>query len=116
MDAEEACDFVQNTGYPADNGAWLSNFVLPTFFLPGSAGPWDYLGVMKTQEDVSHGYGILAAAPTVTTEATITKIEGAARRRAYITHTGSLTLAQARRKAHPYSRAHRRGITFAKEG
>lgn len=59
-DAEEVCDFVESTFYPASNGMAVSNFVLPSFFVPGSAGPWDFLGVMSSQTDVSKGYGITA--------------------------------------------------------
>ena len=100
MDAEEACDFVQNTSYQAPNGVTVSNFVTPPFFVPGSAGPWDYLGVMQTQYDVSHGYGITAPSPSATTQI------GGAR----ATHVGKLTELQRRRKAHPYSRTSRRGV------
>jgi hypothetical protein len=107
MDAEELCDFVQNTGYAASNGVWVSNFVLPNFFIPGAPGPWDYLRVMKSQYDYSHGYGILASEP-----ATVTQVMG----QALGLHTnrihsvGELTALQHKRKKHSYSRAARRGI------
>ena len=63
-DAEEACDFVQNTNYAASNGLSMSNFVLPSFFVPGAVSPWDYLAKMASARDVSNGYGIVAESPT----------------------------------------------------
>ena len=51
MGASEVCDPVQNTSYNASNGNGLSNFVLPSYFVPQSLGLWDYLGVMQAQND-----------------------------------------------------------------
>jgi hypothetical protein len=119
MDAEEMCDFVQNTGYSASNGVALSNFVLPSFFVPGAPGPWDHLGVMKDQRDVSQGYGIVAVTPTETSQiggdkrAEVSprpKLGQATIDGRCVCVTGVLTAAQRARKSHPYSRAHRRGI------
>ncbi len=42
----EVADPVENSEY-AWGGVALSNFVLPSWFIPGSAGPWDYLGQLK---------------------------------------------------------------------
>lgn len=109
-DAAEACDFVQNTGKTASNGLYVSNFVLPSFFIPGAPGPWDNLGVMTSQYDVSNGYGI-----TVTTPSDYNQI-GGARLSQKAGHTrqvrvhGELTEKQLRRKTHPYSRMTRRGV------
>jgi hypothetical protein len=109
MDAKESCDFVQNTGYAASNGVWLSNFVLPSFFIPGSSGPWDDMNVMTSQYDVSNGYGIQGNSPT-----NVTQIGG---RLGLATHrgrsfyiVGNLTEIQRKRKSHPYSRTYRRGV------
>lgn len=121
--AEEVCDPVQNTGYTASNGVALSNFVRRSYFIPGSEGPWDFLGMMTSQNDVSGGYEVQAKAITETTQ-----VGG---ERQEVAHTlphprmlgeqrysdgttvfavGSLTAAQQRAKSSPYSRAYRRGL------
>lgn len=64
--AYEACDLVQNTQYKAGTGSgagYLSNFLLKRAFIPGAPGPWDYMGVMQGQNDVSNGYQILMSSP-----------------------------------------------------
>jgi hypothetical protein len=110
-DAEEMCDFVQNTSYPANNGATMSNFVTKAFFVPGSAGPWDYLGVMTSQRDVSHGYGIVEQSQTTTSQ--IDGFKYASLHKTlngrFIFTIGELTDKQKRRKDHEHSRAYRRG-------
>jgi hypothetical protein len=105
MDAEELCDFVQNTGYAATNGFWVSNFVLRSFFIPGAPGPWDHLKKMKTQYDVTNGYGIVASEPV-----TVSQIMGMHKKLL----VGELTELQKKRKSHPYSRTYRRGLDLAK--
>lgn len=100
MDARELCDFVQNSSYQASNGVHLSNFVLEAFFIPGSSGPWDFLGRMQSQHDVSHGYGILASSPTTTSQIGGKRI------------LGVLQAEHAPRKKHAYCRAYRRGVRF----
>lgn len=107
MDAEELCDFVQNTGYKASNGGHVSNFVLPSFFIPGSAGPWDFLGVMKFQYDYSNGYGMVASEPS-----TVKQVMGMHAHMPLEIH-GELTELQKKRKSHPYSRTYRRGLRLA---
>ncbi len=32
---------------PQHGGVRLSNFVLPPYYVPGSAGPWDFMGLLK---------------------------------------------------------------------
>ncbi len=114
MNAEEACDFVQNTSYTASNGGTVSNFVTPPFFLPGSEGPWDYLDVMTSQDDVSHGYGDIADAPGRTSQigGTLAAMAAMAPGRGFVCPTvrriGTLTPLQSRRKSHPFSRGSRR--------
>lgn len=113
--ARENCDAVQNTGYFAENGVWLSNFVLPSYYIPGAIGPYDALGVMTSQTDLSHGYEIRATAPT-----DAGAVQGShARLGQHVTHgkevfaVGTITDAQKKRKSHPYSRTHRRGVRLA---
>jgi hypothetical protein len=112
-DAEEACDFVQNTNYQASNGLSMSNFVLRSFFIPGALGPWDHLGVMKSARDVSNGYGIVAESPT-----DVSQIGGMQApilgmrmdHRGLRIHTvGYLTALAKLRIMHPYARHFRRG-------
>lgn len=107
MDAEEFCDFVQNTYIAASNGTQLSNFVRRSFFVPGAKGPWDYLGVMKSQYDVSNGYGITASSPS-----NVGQIGGMSRnmrKPTRVSVVGHLTAKQAIRKSHELSRTMRRG-------
>jgi hypothetical protein len=110
LDAEEACDWVQNSFWTAANGLHLTNFVLESFFIPGAQGPWDQLGVMSSRDDVSHGYGIQAPSPQDTSQV------GGIRRAAanlLLPHrqmVGTLTTNQLKRKGHPYSRTSRRGL------
>ena len=113
--ARENCDAVQNTGYEASNGVWVSNFVLPSYYIPQAPGPWDALGVMTSQTDVSHGYEIRATAPT-----DISQVQGLVQGHvAFGEHVhhgkrvfaiGTLTAQQKKRKSHPYCRTHRRGV------
>jgi len=46
--AHELCDAVQEWGFEID-GVAMSDFVLPAFFAPGSAGPWNYLGTKSAE-------------------------------------------------------------------
>lgn len=116
MGAEETADPVQNTSYSASNGVSLSNFVLPSYFIPGAAGPWDYLGVIKSQNDISNGYEIQAGAPTDTTqvggETKVAALRGLNIHKAKPVFIvgAELTEQQRKRKAHPYSRTYRRGV------
>jgi hypothetical protein len=111
MDAEEVCDFVQNTGYAASNGVMLSNFVRPSFFVPGSSGPWDYLGVMTSQYDVSSGYGIQAPSPSAESQIGGLRPHTPPPSMSRLPHiVGTLSETQRKRKAHRYSRASRRGV------
>ena len=52
----EPCDPVENQpGYQAADGVWLSDFVFPSWFTPGSRGPWDFLRLTHGPGDVSNG-------------------------------------------------------------
>lgn len=102
------CDLAQNTGYAMKNGVWVSNFLLPSVWVPGSLGPWDHLGKMKNQYDVSNGYGIQGTIDNVQ------QIQGRmAKESSNVRFVGSLTDLQRARKSHPYSRATRRGLVLA---
>jgi len=116
MDARENCDFVQNTGWPMSNGVYVSNFVYPSVFIPSATGPYDAMGVMTSQYDVSNGYGIQGNAPQ-----NISQIGGShfgmhlhdgLCRYAVVGH---LTEAQIKRKSNPFSRTHRRGVRLAQD-
>lgn len=43
--ADEACDAVQGDGYRLDD-VLLANFVTPAWYVTGSSGPWDFLGLL----------------------------------------------------------------------
>lgn len=108
LDAEEECDWVQNTCFTASNSVDVTNFLLPVFFIPGADGPWDHMGAMKNRQDVSNGYGIQASSPTSSSQ-----VGGLLARRGWLVRpamVGSLTDAQKKRKSHPYSRTRRRGL------
>jgi hypothetical protein len=115
--AEEECDTVQNLGYRGKRGCWLSDWLLPSAFIPGSAGPWDYLQAMEGQDDYSHGYEAQATAPTDVQQVMggITKkVHGLAKtdtgRTVFLRGAEKLTELQRKRKSHPYSRTYRRGV------
>jgi hypothetical protein len=130
MDAREACDKVQNTFYEASNQVAVTNFLLPSAFIPGAPAPWDYLQVMKAQDDFSQGYNIQAPAPSSTSQQGARQIPGAplgAMEPPRVPHerkgefknpangrhawcVGNLSEMQRKRKAHPYSRTYRRGV------
>lgn len=127
--AEEVADPVQNTGYAASNGVMLSNFVLPSAFIPGSAGPWDYCGSVSSQDQIASpdpatGYAVVADSPQnqtqvggaiPTTSSPVTPpanllaehVHGDGRR---VRAVGGLSDRARKRKAHPWSRTYRRGV------
>lgn len=60
--ALEACDRVEGDGYPieVDIGGdkmevMVSNYLLPSAFVPGSPGPWDRMGKLKTWDGMTPG-------------------------------------------------------------
>jgi hypothetical protein len=112
-DAEEACDFVQNTNYAASNGLSMSNFILPSFFVPGAVAPWDYLGKMTSWRDVSNGYGIVAESPTDESQVggMLAPVLGMRmdHRGVRVSTVGHLSELAKKRKMSPYSRHYRRG-------
>lgn len=92
--AHELCDAVEDGTYPIDVGngvsVYVSNFVLPAFFVVGSAGPFDQLGTLTAPFQTKGGYQIKRASGTGETQV-----------------TGSVQRADKRR--HPMSRTYRRG-------
>jgi hypothetical protein len=66
-DAEEVCDYVEGTFFSQD-GVDLSNFLLPAAWISGAEGPYDHLGVMTSQTDMSHGYGVVVEVSNAQTE------------------------------------------------
>jgi hypothetical protein len=116
MSAEEACDPVQNTGYSASNGVWVTNFVLPSYWVPGSSGPYDLLGkltAVTNAEIALYGYEIQATDVTETTQ-----VGGEKALLAHPRHhqgravyaVGQLSELQKKRKSHPFARSRRRGL------
>lgn len=116
MGAEEACDVVQNAFYTASNGFAVSNFLLPSYFIPGAPGPWDSMGVMTSQSDLSNGYEIQVGSPTEVFQHSGRELKvhpHPIRPGVSVRIVGELPKGnQAKRKAHPYSRSYRRGARF----
>lgn len=115
MCAEEMCDVVQNVYYAASNGILLPNFLLPSYFIPGAPGPWDYRALMTGRDDMSNGYEIRAAAPGTVTTVSARSMRGMhldKHRGMVVFMHGSETLNQdqLKRKSHRFSRTHRRGV------
>lgn len=106
-DAEEVCDIVQNTGFKVGD-AFISNYLLPAFFVPGSEGPWDHLSVMSSQYDISHGYSIQAVSPQDVTQVVGNNMRMHGRR--VVLTKGNLNAIQEKRKRTFTSRTYRRGI------
>lgn len=95
--AQELCDAVQEAGYQV-NGVTVSDFVLPAFFAPVAAAPYDYLGtvgqgaVTAPLQTMPGGYQLRRTAGTGEAQ-----VDGA---------VGAHRLAK---KRHPSSRTYRRG-------
>ena len=102
LEARETCDRVESLSYPASNGVMLSNFLLPSAWIPGAAGPFDFMGILKNAGDIApSSYNIIAGPP-----ADETSVFGKSRPR-ILGKPRPLSLA---RKFGPYSRSRRRGI------
>jgi hypothetical protein len=102
LDAFELCDKVQNTCYPAKNGIDVSNFLYPSAFVGGAPGPYDHLGVMKSQYDTSNGYGITA---TIEFDQTTNAAK-------LVTRASAVSAEQQARKQRPHSRASKRNVQW----
>jgi len=82
--ALELCDAVENSDYLV-TGVACSNFVLPSFFNPTHAGPYDFLKVL-TSPFQTQGYQIVRTSGTGETQ-----VQGKARRLAKRQHALSRT-------------------------
>jgi hypothetical protein len=110
MRSREVADLVQNTGYAASNGLWMTNFLRRAAWVPGAPGPWDWLGVMASQDDYSSGYEVRAVPPGSTTQ--VGGMLGAAGHPTVGTvyAVGALSPTQLARRRSQHSRTHRRGV------
>lgn len=108
IDAFEMCDAVEDTTYKASNGIEVSNFLTPAAFDPGAAGPYDRLGVLKGQYDMTPGgYRITGTA---------TMASGPSAKIAFKADGPGLADPQRlNRKRRSQSRASKRGATFPGE-
>lgn len=71
MRSKEICDPVENTFYKSSNGVALQNFVFPNYFMSGTVGPFDHMGVLPDVTNASiqkFGYEIQAPAPGSTVQ------------------------------------------------
>jgi hypothetical protein len=106
LHARELCDAVEMQTYPyvCKDGTivWLSNFLLPGWFVPGSPGPYDYMSMMGLSGAVAPP-GPMQTAPGNGGNYQIT---------APFSASGETQVTGTRRKgaAHWTSRAARRGI------
>jgi len=114
--ADEACDKVQNTYRTASNGVWLSNYLLESAFIPGAPPPYDKLGVMVSQDDVSHGYDIQADAPGNVSEVfgdlhqLSSTVLAKGHRHVHLVSAKPITGKAYQRKVSPWGRAYRIGL------
>jgi len=71
MGAKEVIDPVENTAYVMTNGTTVPNFVLPSYWMPGAPGPYDFMGKLAAPTNTEiekYGYEIQAAAPGSTVQ------------------------------------------------
>jgi hypothetical protein len=96
--AHELCDAVQEWGYSID---WIdvSDFVLPSFFAPGSTGPYNFLAL-------TGGPALSAALATAPGGYQIQRSSGGGETQV----TGDVPSHRMARKRHPSSRTFRRGV------
>jgi len=109
--AHELCDAVEAQSYTLDDVA-LSNFVLPSFFVAGSAGPYDFMsaaalpgavGPAKPLATASGGYQIVRLAGTGEHQ-----VQAMVRPDTF-TH-GSRFMRRVEKRRHALSRKSRRGL------
>lgn len=100
--AAESSDAVEDTSYPivvddvegqAPRAIRVSNFVLPAWFVLGSAGPWDYMGVLDGPQKLTPGGYVIQD-----DNGNVTDVFGSERARASLET----------KRATPFSRAARR--------
>jgi hypothetical protein len=92
--AHELCDAVESSSYSIDVGGgavvFVSNFVLPAFWIPNHVGPYDYLKLATAPFATSGGYQITRLSGTGETQ-----VQG--------------TVKRAEKRKHWSSRTYRRG-------
>lgn len=107
--AFEMCDAVQDHLYNID-GVPVSNFVLPNFFIPNSAPPYDYMKVLTAPFTVNKGYSIVGKITQVS------QVFGMVRRTTQGTSVEGdrrgLEIVKRPDKQHPASRTQRRLHSF----
>lgn len=105
--AHELCDAVEAQSYQVQ-GCYVSNFVLPAFFVPGSPGPYDFMswgllpgavGPAKPFATAQGGYQLVRSGGT-----------GEHQVFASATLQSQRYLARAAKRQHPLSRQARRGL------
>jgi len=106
--AHEECDAVEVQSYPMPDGTYVSNFVLPSFWIPGAAGPYSYMakaglpgavdppGPMQTAP--GHGGNYQAVRPSPSGESQVTaehahgaRLHGTPRNPTKVAHWSSRT-------------------------
>lgn len=125
--ALETCDEVEDVTYLGANGVAVSDFLLQSYFVPGSIGPYDHLGVLTKQgQETPGGYSIRATMPTDVHDARRrfdamlaqdpSNSHGASQRiNRVVFVTQPPRAARFEKKAHVTSRTHRRGVRFPTE-
>jgi hypothetical protein len=117
--AFELCDRVQNIVWQADTGADVSDFLLPSAYFPGSAGPWDYASLisgkslMADENDYTSGYdveAVISGEHQLFQDGNVNKNGTHAKRSAHLHNGGVLSVKALLRKAGCFSRARRRGV------
>ena len=108
--ALELCDPVQNQVYDVD-GVSVSDFVLQSYFDPGSSGPFDFLGKCPSVGDYSGGYLIVRTEDQQASDEMPSKLAevGATVKRVWQTIIHGTPKAT-QRDAHGLSRRARRGV------
>lgn len=127
VSAREACDRVEDQFFSASNGLHMSNFLTPPAWIPGAAGPYDYMQVLTAQLDANGnvtmtpgGYDIEATAPSDYSDVTPQDrvVSGSTE---HVTSAGARKIVRAvsrapisgltlQRKRSIYSRAYRHGV------
>jgi hypothetical protein len=126
VSAKETCDRVEDQIYKASNGLNLSDFLLPSAWIPGAPGPYSYLQSLTSQLDPQNqvtmtagGYDIEGDVPALSDVTPSDRVVSGAN---LIVHAGDrkrivrmvsckpLDELRKKRMAHPCSRAYRHGV------
>jgi len=115
-EARETADRVQGTAYVKADIA-VPNFLWPAAFDPGSSGPFDQRGVLRSPTDMTPGGYAILRRQGASVDAAETHAEGLLlrlNRQVFVAHGTDLKMSAATlaRKRHPISRSYRRGARF----